>query len=319
MRRHGRFFQQDILTHCYQRTQDGGLIFYAYSDYLVWFTTLCTEARKRDVQILALCPMPDHVHLSMVASTQTEMARFMGEYSRQFTSQRNRFFGLKGELFCHRYGSAVKAGAQKGRTNLIYVWNNPVERQLVSKAEAYRWTFLAYAKSKHPFSEKLILNRASKAVRAAVGEVSAQFRAGKPLNYAQLQRLFKPLAHGEKLQLTDFIISTYNVMDYSAALQFFNGSYEQLLMATHSNTGSEYDLNEPKTGKSDKPYLEMTRLLMQQLQLEDIHDILRLGPEQKMNIFRYLDQTTSYPPEQIAKFLNIPRESILMYRHPKKR
>lgn len=172
MRRHGRYYQQDILTHCYQRTQDGGLIFYAYSDYLVWFSTLCIEARKRDVQILALCPMPDHVHLSVTASSQEQLSRFMGEYSRRFSRARNQAFGISGELFEHPFGSAAKPGAKKARTNLIYVGNNPVERQLTSLAEQYRWTFLAYASSDHPFSEKLVLRRASRAMQGAVHEVS---------------------------------------------------------------------------------------------------------------------------------------------------
>lgn len=307
MRRHGRFFQQDILTHCYQRTQDGGLIFYAYSDYLVWFTTLCTEARKRDVQILALCPMPDHVHLSVTASSQEQFSGFMGEYSRRFSRARNQAFGLSGELFQHSFGSAVKTGAKKARSNLIYVGNNPVERQLASQAEQYRWTFLAYASGDHPFSEKLVLRRASRALQGAIHEVSAQFKLGKPLSYMLLRRLFSPLSTEECQQLTDFIIVTYNVIDYPAALRYFDNSLENMLTAMHSTTGSEYDLNEPFCGKSDLPYLKMNTLIRQLLQLDDIHEILRFSHEQKMNAFRLLRRHGDFDPRQMAKFLHLEK------------
>lgn len=307
MRRHGRFFQQDILTHCYQRTQDGGLIFYAYSDYLVWFTVLCTEARKRDVQILALCPMPDHVHLSVTASCQEQFSGFMGEYSRRFSRARNQALGLSGELFQHSFGSAVKTGAKKARTNLIYVGNNPVERQLASQAEQYRWTFLAYASSDHPFSEKLVLRRASRALQGAIREVSAQFKMGKPLSYMLLRRLFSPLSNEERQQLTDFIIVTYNVIDYDAALRYFDNSLENMLTAMHSTTGSEYDLNEPFCGKSDLPYLKMNTLIRQHLQLDDIHEILRFNDDDKLNAFRLLRRQGHFDPRQIAKFLHLEK------------
>lgn len=307
MRRYGRFFQQDILTHCYQRTQDGGLIFYAYSDYLVWFTVLCTEARKRDVQILALCPMPDHVHLSVTASCQEQFSGFMGEYSRRFSRARNQAFGLSGELFQHSFGSAVKTGAKKARTNLIYVGNNPVERQLASQAEQYRWTFLAYASSDHPFSEKLVLRRASRALQGAIREVSAQSKMGKPLSYMLLRRLFSPLSNEERQQLTDFIIVTYNVIDYDAALRYFDNSLENMLTAMHSTTGSEYDLNEPFCGKSDQPYLKMNTLIRQHLQLDDIHEILRFNDDEKLNAFRLLRRHGHFDPRQIAKFLHLEK------------
>ena len=304
-KRRKRPFQKDIVNHCYQRTADGGLLFYSYSDYLVWFTIICTVARRHRLTILAMCPMPDHVHLTVKSVSRAELSDFMREYSSQYSQEYNRVCHRKGQLFKRPFGSAPKYGAKRARTNLIYVGNNPVERQLAPQAEAYRWTFLAYAVSDHPFSPVLVVREARWPMKQAVREVRYQFKAGKPISYTQLQRLFKPLTPEECQQLTDFIISTYNIIDYQEAISFFD-SYEDMLQAMHSTTGSEYDLNEVFIGKSDAHYAQMAATVMRELHPDNIHDILAYPIEEKMRVFALIRRHSYAMNEQIAKFLHIP-------------
>ena len=306
MKRRKRPFQRDILNHCYQRSADNGVIFYTLRDYLVWFTIVCATARKYHVQILALCPMPDHVHLSVVARKQGDLSTFMSVYSHNFVLEYNNECRMKGSLFRHPFGSAPKYGAKKARTNLIYVGNNSVERQLADKAEEYRWSLVAYAASDHPFSEPIVPRKASRPLLRAIKEIQACRKEDKHLNYSQLRRLFSPLKPAEKQQLTDCIISQYNAIDYSAALQYFDGSYEQYLTALHSTTGSEYDLNEVFLGKTDKPYAQMTRILMEEEGFTDIHEILTLSKREKYDLFLLLRKHTSVMGAQIAKYLHLP-------------
>ncbi|MBO6168945.1 MAG: hypothetical protein J6O51_03130 [Bacteroidales bacterium] len=91
------------------------------------------------------------------------------------------------------------------------------------------------------------------------------------MNYALLNRLFNSLDRRESLQLTDYIITTYNVIDYDAASRFFGG-FENMVRAIDSSTGTEFDLNEIFVGKSDACY----------------------------------NQRTSAEPKQIGKFLHLP-------------
>lgn len=242
-----------ILNHVYQRTKDGVLLFYNVSDYLVLFTIICTVAPKHGVRILALSLMPDP----------------------------------EGPLFESPFGSVPVIGDKKARTNLCYVGNNGVERRLCKKAEEYRWSFLAYAISDHPFSPKLISREASAALRKGIKEIDAEHAAEKPLTYKQIKRLFSKLEKDEKLQLTDYIISTYNCIDYDAAIRYFDG-YQNMLTAMHSNTGSEHDLNEVFVGKSDAYYAKMSSWIIKELEL-----------------FSRLLRATSAPPEQVAKYLRI--------------
>lgn len=300
-----RPFQKNVLNHCYQRTIDGGVLFYSYSDYLVWFTIVCTMARRHQVQILAMCPMPDHVHISARANSLPDLSGFMRDYSHIFAGEHNPVCHRKGPLFESPFGSAPKFTDKSVRSNLIYVGNNPVERKLSSKAEDYRWTFLAYAASDYPFSPKLVIRKARWPLQQAVKEVKNQFNTGRHLTYAQLKRLFKPLTALECQQLTDFIIATYNVIDYNAALQYFN-SYENMLLAMHSTTGSEYDIKETYVGKSDVHYVSMANTVMKLLKPNDIHDILAYSIEKRLEVFRLLQKHTPALSKQIAKFLHLP-------------
>ena len=299
-----RKFYKNTLTHCYQRTDDDGVLFYTYSDHLVYFTHYCVMARKHHIKVLAMCQMPDHVHDSVITDRKENLERFKCETNTSFSRKHNERFHRKGSVLEGPYGRAPKFEEKKARTNLIYVENNPVERKLVEVAEEYRWNYLAYAGSDHPFSEKLVIRRARWPLQKAVKEVKAQFKAGKPMGYAQLERLFGPLGHRERLQLTDYIVTTYNVIDYQATINCF-GSYERLLTAVHSTTGSEYDLREYFVGKSDACYNQMTNLLLREEKLKDIHDLLSLSIDERTELFLFLQRSLDVLPKQIAKYLHI--------------
>ena len=147
-------------------------------------------------------------------------------------------------------------------------------------------------------------------MKKAIREVVSTKNDGRPLNYRQLQRLFKPLDRKEKEQLSDFIINTYNVLDYASAIRFFD-TFEEMIIALHSDTGSEYDINEVFVGRSDACFAKMISLCMDYLQLEDIHDVLTLDIEKKFDLFRLLSAKTDALPEQVAAFLRIPVNKLI--------
>ena len=299
-----RKFYKNTWTHCYQMTADYGVLFYTYSDHLVYFTHYCTLARKHRIRVLALCQMPDHVHDTILTDRKENQERFKRETNTFFSKRHNERFRRKGSVLKGPYGSAPKFEDKRIRSNLIYVENNPVERKLVVRAEKYRWNYLAYAASDHPFSEKLVIRKASWPMQKAIREVKAQFKAGRPMGYAQLERLYRPLDRREGLQLTDFIITTYNVIDYQAAIALF-GSYENLLTAAHSTTGSEYEIKERFVGKSDACYNKMTSFLLREGIVKDIHDLLSMSDDEKYEIYLLLQRTIDALPEQVAGFLHL--------------
>ena len=306
---YNRRFLSGILNHCYQRSFEGGVLFYSKSDYLVWFTIVCVMARKYSVRVLALCPMPDHTHYSLVAGSVKDLSAFMGAVNRTYSHAMNQACATKQSWFETTFGSAPKKEVKDGRSNLLYVGNNPVERKLEVNAEDCRWTFIAYAASDHPFSEKLVIRRASSHLRAAIREIRAQHASGKPVNHAQLKRMTGNLTPREQEQLIDYIIVTYNVIDYEEALRFFDRKYENYVSALHTTTSHEYDLDETFVGKSDSCYKDMTQVLLREKHLADIHEFLSWPRSDREALVELLRRRTSVSLAQIRKFLHLPKLS----------
>ena len=266
----------------------------------------CIVAKKYGIKVFSLCQMPDHVHDAVASRSQRDLVEFKRELNSRFAREYNKHCGTQGQVFEMPFGSAPKYGDKKARSVIVYIGNNPVERQLVSHAEEYRWNYLAYAFCPNPFSEKIVIRRSSKALRTAVKVIKAQHKAGKPLNFTLLKNITKELSSGELQQITDFIISTYNVIDYVSAIRFFD-TYADMLTAMHATTGSEHDLNEVFVGKSDKPYAQMTSIILSQTDLKDIHQILTMDRDAKWELFLLLRKKTDVMGEQIMKFLHMKK------------
>ena len=299
-----RKFRSGIIHHCYQNTKDGFLIFYSITDYLVYFTILCVKAKLYGIKVLAFCQMPDHIHGLYIAGKLSDLSAFMRDVASIYARFGQAPQCRNGQLFNRRYGSAVKIGDKKARTSIIYVGNNPVERHLSAKAEEYRWNYLAYAKNVHPFSDRLVISKASKPMNKAINEVKAAHGRGQYLSYTLIQKLFSGLLDNEKQQLVDYIINTYSVLDYDYASRFFD-SYRDMIGAMHFNTGSEYDLNEILTGYSDACYSKICSWLMKNLHLDDIHSVFSMPDSRRTDLLMEIYRQTKIDIRQIAKYLRL--------------
>ena len=253
--------------------------------------------------------MPDHIHFSVIAPTWYELWRFMQNLQSMFAKEHNITCHRKGSLFKSPFGSAPKTSDKKVRTNINYVANNPVERCLTDRAENYRWTFLAYAVSNHPFSQAIVKSKASKELKRAMAIVDSSHATQLHLKHQTLSKMFEPLDKKECNQLTDYIIAKYSVIEYQTAIHYY-GSYDTMLTAIHSNTGEEHDIHdikEDKTKQNDNVYSKMTKLLIETYHFKDIHDMLGLTLKKKHELFRFLSNNTDTPSYQIAKYLRIKK------------
>lgn len=290
--------------HICQMTEGKGLLFYSIQDYLVFFTVFCTLALRMGVQILALCPMPDHIHCALVAPNARKLAVFVQQYSRLFAHLWNQARQLKGNVFHHNYASSVKLGNKHVRTVLAYVNNNPVERKLCERAEEYRWNFLKYRTDPHPYSAAGNEAEYAKRLRTAMQMVRVFHQQGKYLGYNQLNRLYKCLSPGECQQLTDYIVRLWNVIDYQEAISYY-GSGEAMERAFHDNTGSDYDIREERDPYSDTVYMDCIRILLKDGFIGSVFEIPALPDSRKQELFHILRIRTAARPRQLAKLLRI--------------
>lgn len=290
--------------HIYQRTMGRFNIFYDLEDYLVYYTIFSIAARQYGVCVVGLCLMIDHIHMLIKTEAKVAMSEFVRQVTSMFAREQNNDVGRKGPLFQARFGSAAKKGAKMVRTAIAYLFNNPVERALCRKAEEYRWNFLAYAASKHPFSEPIDSKTASRKLMRAVKEVNFAESEGRHLRYIQLKRMLSSLDDKERMQLVDHIISRYNPIDYNESIGYY-GTYENMVTTINSNTGSEYDLKEDRYRFSDLEYTHMADILRQEEGIRELRKITGWGVDEKMKLFKILRHRVPCSNLPIAKFLHL--------------
>lgn len=296
--------------HVCQKTIDGVLVFYSISDYVVFFTIYCTVARRLNIPVLALCPMVDHLHNTVIAPDSTTLSRFVQQYTHLFSREWNESRGRKGPLFKHRYMSSVKLGNKQIKTTINYNFNNPVERKMVERAEEYRWNFLQYAQHKMPFSAPMDIGKKSKKFRSVYNEVKRIYNGNGHLRYAQLKRWKKLLSPEDLQQIIDLVIRLWNVIDYKETISYY-GDYETMVRSFHDNTGSDYTIKEDHDNYSDSVYKDCTRILLREHAISEVTEIPGLPPEKKKSLVQLLRYRTTARLRQIEKYLHLPPGSSL--------
>lgn len=298
-----RRFKEGAYDHVYQKTKKQYNIFYDTFDYLVYYTIFCVVATRMKVDVLGLCLMIDHIHMLIRAGNVRILSRFVSTVSAIFVREYNQAVGRKGPLFNERFGSAPKADRKKLIAAVIYLANNPVEKHLFPYPEQYRWNFLAYVDSPCPFSERIVLSKASMKFRKALKMVDCNHARGRYLNYSMLNMIFSGLTAVEQGQLTDYIISKYAVVDKTRLIKIF-GSYDRMLQAMHSSTGSEYDLMEDYSKHPDTVYYDMIRYVKENV-TPDVRKVTVLQPGEKLHLASRLKMFLSVQMWQCAKFLHL--------------
>ena len=145
-------------------------------------------------------------------------------------------------------------------------------------------------------------------MRKALRIVDWHQSQGKYLTSSLISELMREMTSEEKDQLVDHIIVKYNVIDYDSLLKLF-GSYEQMLTAIHSTTGSEYDLDEYIDRLSDSVYMNMIQCLRRSYG-EKVRKVTVLSSKEKFELADYLHLHTSAHMKQIFKFLHLEARKV---------
>ena len=308
MRKRRRFYDGKM-NHVYQRTEGWVNIFYCDADYLVYYTIFAVCAKAAKIQVLMLCLMYDHTHSLARAENIRELSAFIDRSASWFVKEYNHQVGRKGKLLHKNFGSAPKWSDKDVRSAINYVGNNPVEKGLCSKAEEYRWNFLAYAVSDHPFSEKYVPREASKHLRSAIKEAKEMADQNLPLKYVHLKRMMKKLSRKELEQFIDQVILMYLPFDFDMAISYF-GSYEAMVDAMHNNTGSEHDIKEHNDRASHIVFKDVLAYLGDTMPSNEIRKITVLSESDKCQLARKIRSLFPISEWQICKFLHISSEKV---------
>lgn len=208
---------------------------------------------------MSVCIMLNHYHIQLRAPSSEDLSSFMRDLTALFTRMYNRHYGLTGPLVRGQFSNACKQKDQKIKENYIYICNNPVVKHAVSRAEQYRWNFLAYMESPNPFSEPIGPDYYSEALERVLAIVRVWRKTGRPVDYLFFDGLYSRLTEREKGQVLDYIVTEYNVIDYATAKQKWGG-YQTICEMLSTVAGTEYDLAEEYIKEDYRHYYKMIRL-----------------------------------------------------------
>lgn len=254
-----------------------------------------------------LCIMHNHFHCLAKTQSRDELSNFFDHFTAWYVREYNQHVGRKGKLLKKNFGSAPKWEEKRLRSCIIYIGNNPVEKQFCKRAQDYRWNFIAYAQSANPFSKKIIKSQISYKLSKALKEVDIMQSLNLPLKYAQIIRLTEKLNDIEFEQFTDYVINKYLPFDYNELISHFK-SYESMLLAMESTTGEEFDIQESRDSFSLESFKEMVKHMEKKMPRHKIRRITTLSIDEKIEIYKELQKHTSATGQQICNFLHIKTE-----------
>ena len=263
-------FSPSALQHVYQRAVDKGVIFYTTEDRIVYYTLASVKAKRHAVTVPAASLMFTHIHQSAQAHSLGELRDYLHDVDTAFSRRYNNRYRREGRLFDKPAGMAQKSSLKSKKSNLIYVYNNHVEKRLCTSAAQERWSLVAYAFSDHPFSEKIDPGEASGTLKKAMRLVDRRLKKLKPLGYDDLRKILPQLDGKEGEQFIDYVISRYRWVDFDAAAAHF-GTLDAMMTAMDSTTGGEYDIREEHTNLPDTPYRELVAMVKDQGLLGQIY------------------------------------------------
>lgn len=242
--------------HICQLSADKGIIFYSTADILIYYSIIAVKCLQEAIKPLGICIMFNHTHLEAPFRTERQMSSFMNSTGTTFVRGYNSHYGLSGPVFCHNYNRSHKNGEKKIRDTFIYIGNNGKEKIPSINAEDYKYNFINYLISSHPFSEEIDYRTASPHLLVLLAEVLKRRKNLKPLNYAFFGEEYEKLSLTERSQLSDFIISAYYFLDKEKILSIY-GSYDNVITAMNAVSGSEHDFKDDFSKENYNHYYSM--------------------------------------------------------------
>ncbi len=142
MPRRARVVFPGVPHHVTQRGNHRERVFFESGDPEAYLSWLCACSRQENVEIVAYCLMPNHVHLIVIPSGQGGLHHLMMSVNGKFAQRINRMRAQTGHLWQGRYFSSPLD--ETYFLNAIrYVELNPVRAGLTSCGEEYRWSSAA--------------------------------------------------------------------------------------------------------------------------------------------------------------------------------
>jgi len=293
-------FSATAIQHVYQRAVDHGVIFYSDEDRLVYYTLCAANSKKYGIKVCAGAIMFTHTHQSCIAPSLDTLRKYLHDVGTSFARLYNYHYKRAGKLLELRPGIAQKSSDKSQRTNILYVFNNHVEKGLCNTAMEERWSLLAYADNQHPFSPFIRECDCSPLLKKALRLVDRRASKLKAIEYTDLDSILPNLSPKEREQFIDYVISRYQWINYTIPISKF-GSLDKLKLAAESTSGHEYDLHEDYSPLTDVAYVSLPKLSQEK---GFVNRIFSMEKKEQTKLILSLSRRYGFHPEQLSAFFH---------------
>lgn len=143
MPRTARSIRAGICYHVLNRSNGGGKVFLDALDYRIFMRLAFASAARFDVQVLALCLMPNHFHFVLRPPADDALAHWAHWLTTSHVHRQRRRYGHIGHLWQGRFKAFPVQDDRYLFTVMRYVERNALRAGLVTRAEDWPWCSLA--------------------------------------------------------------------------------------------------------------------------------------------------------------------------------
>lgn len=151
MPRRARQLAESRIYHVMLRGVNRDALFLEDEDRERFLFALATTKQISGCSVLAYCLMPNHVHLVLRTGAEP-ISVVVKRLGIRYAGWFNRKYGRVGHLFQDRFRSEAVDDDSYVVTLLRYVWRNPVQAGLTSRADEYPWS----SHSPHGWAARLV-------------------------------------------------------------------------------------------------------------------------------------------------------------------
>lgn len=129
------------ISHITQHSCGSEPLFLEEGDYLYFLGSLKKCALKFELDVYALCLMPNHLHI-LLKINKVNLPQAMQSLFQSYAKYFNKKYARKGHVFCGAFRQAVCLDDAYALAASIYIHLNPYKAGLADVNKPYRWSSL---------------------------------------------------------------------------------------------------------------------------------------------------------------------------------
>jgi REP element-mobilizing transposase RayT len=128
--------------HIYNRGVNRSTLFFDDDNYLFFLNRLSAYHTNSEIDIVAFCLMPNHIHLLLRQNEPGAISQYMGRVCKSYAQAINKRMSRSGHLFEGKYKSKLIDDISYLNHLSRYIHRNPVRAKLVM--EPSEWKYSSY-------------------------------------------------------------------------------------------------------------------------------------------------------------------------------